>query len=115
MTSAARAQSAGLCSRTLLAPPEMRTGTTPTAAGSQISTSLAPPPTSSERSVRPRRSQTSFHMPPFIEISQGTAGFSAIVDLATRQSKGSRWRLWPIVTVPPSTLMSGTLPLNSPR
>ncbi len=54
-------------------------------------------------------------MPPFSETSQGTAGFSQIVDLATRQSNGRRCRLWPIVTVPPSMLMSGTPPLNSAR
>ncbi len=114
-TSATTALAAGRCIFTSLAPPEMRTGTMPVAAGSQISTSLAPPPTSRERRSSPRRSQVSFHMPPFRETSQGTAGLSQMADLATRQSKASRCRLVPIVTVPPSTLISGTLPSNLAR
>ena len=58
---------------TLLAPPDSRTGTMPTGAGSVISMSLAPPVTSRRSPAGARRSATSFHMPPRSEMSHGTA------------------------------------------
>ena len=79
--------------RTSLAPPEMRTGTTPDG-GRQPDLDVAGPAADLEgRSSRSRRSAASFHMPPFIETSQGTAGLSQTSDLAARQSNGRKRRL----------------------
>ena len=106
---------AGRRRRTSLAPPDTRTGTMPTGAGSVTSMSLAPPVTSSAVTRRALKSATSFHMPPRSETSHGTAVVRAKSADWARQSKGRKRRRCWTVTVPPLTVISGAGPSKVAR